>query len=1291
MFGGNSNLDLLFRITSDSSPARADITSLRALMTTELGQIGTLGTGALKGINTELTSLARSVPLVGTPLAGITQGFLNMGVSATPEVRKLSKELASAQTAVGKFESEVTTKFDGKVTPAFLRLYNQLPQLGDRINSQTPRFKAAFDSLGGDASALLPKLEKTSEEFAQLEGKVASASGAVSAAGGGLTAIAAPIGIAAGAVVGFGAIAFAAAAHVASFGDEIYKVERKTSFGAGALSVLNLAAKETGTSFGEVGTALTRFERNIVAAEGGNKKLSAAFKNLGINATTAAKNPQEAFSKFLTVFNQLPEGADRAAIAIQLFGRSGANLIPLFDQIGGDFEAATERAKRLGVFLGEDAVQQAHNFEVSMRDTRASLEGLEIQIGQKTLPVIERFIEGLAHTAQGGQGAAGRIGSFVGTVLDGVGVVANDAAHTVSQASQIIGGAYDAIGTTMGQAYTLNKNFVVGLKELATLDFSGFENNVKSTFNTLDKEEGDLLERTKARLKEFAGGTIEGLTGLNNRDLNLKDVPTPTGAKPLDPSTQTASLVAPLPSEAERSQSDVDALKSAEEDAKRIAAAGTADIKRQYAERQINDKQETDRLIGVERTKLGNSLAALTAQRELLTGQRNDRAADKNDADKKQKELASIDKQLIENAQAAANKQTEFETFRQNKLSELRTKERDATQRHEDRLQAIADQASQSHKKSIEAGTASEAAKAAALAQIEKEDYERHRGYLQKQRDAAGADFSLRQEYNDKLKSLEQQRTAQLATEAERRKQISQREFEDNARLQERQLQVEAENLRAFAADQHAQAENELKTYRDAELEIIKAQDVLFDKEIKLAGDRFQQALKLGNEKLQQEITVQKNLLTAQKATFDAEGKRKVGTDTSGGTEDVKDTERDIRYAANLRSYYANIASIVRGGEALDLKEMARAGANRITLIERQAKDERDALTAAYNLEVAALKGRLKLLSIDEATKKKNADEIKAIEATLDVLEKRLTKDTKAIDAEEKRAKERANPASRRSVMGEENADMYAKTGSKLKALGATGKSVFEELSAGAGNMKSMLGDAFGSIGQGLGSMAEAFLVTGEFSGKALAKMLVVTLAHLAAESTVKGLYETAAAYASAATFDVRGAALHSAAAGFYFTVAGISAGAALVGSFAAGTRGGGKNSAGTTAAGGRALGYGQGNGENGAPQYQPFNYNGQGGTFSASQAFGQGSRNTATASALNRVAAALENHAQGQHALAGELSRLQSISPDGLMEKVAGDASASYKAADAVHGAMKAWHPLTKAVAQISEGAGFD
>jgi hypothetical protein len=65
--------------------------------------------------------------------------------------------------------------------------------------------------------------------------------------------------------------------------------------------------------------------------------------------------------------------------------------------------------------------------------------------------------------------------------------------------------------------------------------------------------------------------------------------------------------------------------------------------------------------------------------------------------------------------------------------------------------------------------------------------------------------------------------------------------------------------LRAFAADQHAQAENELKTYRDAELEIIKVQDVLFDKEIKLAGDRFQQTLKLGNEKLQQEITVQKN------------------------------------------------------------------------------------------------------------------------------------------------------------------------------------------------------------------------------------------------------------------------------------------------------------------------------------------------------------------------------------------------------------------------------------------------
>jgi hypothetical protein len=89
----------------DGSQSAAEITKLRALFASEFGQMGTLGTGALKGINTELTSLARSVPLVGQPLAGVTRAFLSMQTEvpkASGEIKTFTKGLGSLSEVTGR-------------------------------------------------------------------------------------------------------------------------------------------------------------------------------------------------------------------------------------------------------------------------------------------------------------------------------------------------------------------------------------------------------------------------------------------------------------------------------------------------------------------------------------------------------------------------------------------------------------------------------------------------------------------------------------------------------------------------------------------------------------------------------------------------------------------------------------------------------------------------------------------------------------------------------------------------------------------------------------------------------------------------------------------------------------------------------------------------------------------------------------------------------------------------------------------------------------------------------------
>lgn len=1217
----NSELGLLFKVKMDGSQSAAEITKLRALFASEFGQMGTLGTGALKGINTELTSLARSVPLVGQPLAGVTRAFLSMHTEvpkASGEIKTFTKGLGSLSEVTGRSKADITS---------FLTTFNTL-------KTDTEKVKTVVQEFGGEGLALIPKFEKVG---AQLESVAAQ----TIATGSGFAAMAGPVGIAAGALllvagagVAVGAGLFSLSKQAADYGEAIYKASQKTGLSAEFLSVAKVRAEETGGSFERLTTGLARFEVAVSKSLSNPSSEAAKAVNvlrLNLDQLKAA-TPDERVKQFGIALSKVADIAERNRILTDLGAKGFIDQGNAIIELTTHYGELEEKTKSLGLYFSGESARAARTFNIALRDLQLQASGLAITAGAQLIPAFNDLVNTFNTVSIGGHG--------------------------------LVEGVFKLIGETIEENTRKVKFLIASLTALAA-----FQNSNGATATAVFRSTLDSLNKPAA---------LPSDTDKDNTDA--------FAAKREGFASQAAEL---------RKQEHL-----AEEETRREYEKTTAAAKVAFETRAISEEAATTREIAAIQKR---TTAQATEAQQLAGRARNllQKTIDSDlPADQKSKEVET----RLNDIKDFETRQKDVVSKGENEINQLRAKlQADQTKALENNLKNAEKVATDAEKLRIDkiAALGQQGLISATEAEKRRESIEngaitRQRSTLEIYKQLAGASESARAAVAAKAQALDAQASALAEEQKNRRIAAHKQEFEEEVRFRELQLQTQGQYLNRLATNLRAEAENGSRTFRDAETQIFAAEERYYEVEIKILTDRITNAMKIGNQKLTEELQERKALLEDQQGANRDAAKRTLGTPASlgtpavAGTVDTKEEERNQQRAANLRSYYAGIAAIVRGGEALDLKEMERAGANRIAIIERQSKDERKALTDAYNLEVATLKGRLKLLSIDEATKKKNADEIKAIQDTLDALEKRLTKDTKAIDAEEKRAKERANPASRRSIMGDEYADMYAKTGSKLKALGATGKSVFEELSVGAGNMKSMLGDAFGSVAAGLGQMAEAFLVTGEFSGKALAKMLVQTLAHLAAESEVKALYEAAAGYASLAVLDAPAAALHFSSAGIFATIGGVAAGAALAGSFAAGTRGGNKNSAGTTAAGGRALGYGQGDGgANNAPVYAPFNYGGS--TFSASQANGQGSRNTATASALNRVATALENHAQGQHALAGELSRLQSISPTSLMEKVAGDTSASYKAADAVHGAMKAWHPLTKAVAQISEGAGFD
>jgi len=114
--------------------------------------------------------------------------------------------------------------------------------------------------------------------------------------------------------------------------DNISKASQKIGIATETLSALRYAAQLADVDFESLTSGMGKFNKSIVEAVGGAEKQEQAFRLLGITQAELKKNsPDEVFSKVATGMAGMADGANKTALAMALFGKSGANMIPLLN------------------------------------------------------------------------------------------------------------------------------------------------------------------------------------------------------------------------------------------------------------------------------------------------------------------------------------------------------------------------------------------------------------------------------------------------------------------------------------------------------------------------------------------------------------------------------------------------------------------------------------------------------------------------------------------------------------------------------------------------------------------------------------------------------------------------------------------------------------------------------------------------------------------------------------------------------------------------------------------------
>lgn len=170
--------------------------------------------------------------------------------------------------------------------------------------------------------------------------------------------------------------------------DSFGKLSDQTGIAANTLQAYTNAGKLAGVGQETIDKGLRRLAQSMREADQGVATYSDSYKALGISVRDSdgnLKSSETVLSEIADRFADLPDGATKAAISMEIFGRSGASLINLLN--GGS--AALEE---FNYAVSDEFAQNAEFFNDQIAVLAIRFDGFRKQLADALLPTLNNLI-----------------------------------------------------------------------------------------------------------------------------------------------------------------------------------------------------------------------------------------------------------------------------------------------------------------------------------------------------------------------------------------------------------------------------------------------------------------------------------------------------------------------------------------------------------------------------------------------------------------------------------------------------------------------------------------------------------------------------------------------------------------------------------------------------------------------------------------------------------------------------------------------------------------------------------
>lgn len=275
--------------------------------------------------------------------------------------------------------------------------------------------------------------------------------------------------------------------------DDMGELAQKLGVPVEALSALKHAAKVLGVEFEGLQGGLLKLSRGM--ADSPEK-----FEKLGISVRDAKgemRPTADVLKELADRFQTMPDGAEKTALAMDLFGKSGAAMIPMLNAGSAGITGLMEEARKMGLVISQETADSAGRFNENLDRLAGAASGLAMIMAAHLAPVLEQIsafivdmamaFQNLSPATQEFMAWAAGLTVVLGPLIIGLGMVVGAVGALVSPFTLTAG----AIALLAAGIYALLPTMAEWKKFWADI--------------------GIIIDYVGTKISEFIGGAIEGL------------------------------------------------------------------------------------------------------------------------------------------------------------------------------------------------------------------------------------------------------------------------------------------------------------------------------------------------------------------------------------------------------------------------------------------------------------------------------------------------------------------------------------------------------------------------------------------------------------------------------------------------------------------------------------------------------------------------------------------------------------------------------------------------------------